>query len=326
MPARSTRIAYVVNDAGLHGAERTVLQLARGLPRGRYEVGVVCSPVGPFVDRLHDIGIPVLAADVPRRVGRQNLHALVRELRGFAPDIVHTMGSVDPAERFAARLTRATAVVSSITELPGPRGARPWREVLGAAVGMTTDRFVDRYVVANRVSVDLLVERLGVAARKVVVIPFAVDLVAFDPARVRRGSWRARLGIPPDAVVLGALGRLTASKGFADLLRAFAALGNCDVWLIIAGEGPEWEELHTLAQAFDIAERALFLGFVDDVPELLSDVDVFVLPSRVQDHPLVLLEAMAMARPIVATDIAGVGDTIADGIEGRLVAAGDVGT
>jgi glycosyltransferase involved in cell wall biosynthesis len=79
-----------------------------------------------------------------------------------------------------------------------------------------------------------------------------------------------------------------------------------------------------MARMFDVSERVLIPGFVEDVPGLLADLDLFVLSSRQEGHPMVMLEAMAMADPIVATDIPGVGDTITDGVEGRLVPQGDI--
>jgi glycosyltransferase involved in cell wall biosynthesis len=123
---------------------------------------------------------------------------------------------------------------------------------------------------------------------------------------------------------MGGVGRLTAQKGFDDLIRAFAAIDRPDVWLVIAGDGPDWEELRELARMFDVSGRVLIPGFVEDVPGLLGALDLFVLSSRQEGHPMVMLEAMATAVPVVATDIPGVGDTITDGVEGRLVPVGDI--
>jgi glycosyltransferase involved in cell wall biosynthesis len=323
MRRRATRVAYVVDNAGIRAAERTVLQLAGGLSRSRFEVGVVCRPGGHFVQRLHDMGVPVLAADMPRALDRESILGITRELRRYDPDIVHMLGAADPLMRIAVRLARPPAVVSSLLKMPG-LDERPWRRTLGRVVDLVTDRLVDRYVVTSQSALEALADRSHVSAAKVVVIPHGVGLAPFDSARAKRGSWLVRLGIPAQAVVLGALGRLTPDKGFSMLIRTFAALERRDVWLVIAGEGPEWEELHALAQAYEVSDRILFLGFVDDVPGLLADIDVFVLPSPAEGHSLVLLEAMAMARPVVAVDAAGVGDTIADGVEGRTVSQADV--
>jgi glycosyltransferase involved in cell wall biosynthesis len=166
-------------------------------------------------------------------------------------------------------------------------------------------RFVDKFVVLNRSVGDELAKRFRVSPSKVVVIPNGVGLERYDPVHPRSEAWRARLGIPNSAVLVGGIGRLVPEK-------------------VIAGDGPDWEELHALVDVFDLRDRVLLPGFVDDVPGFLADLDVFVLPSLTEEHPVVLLEAMAMACPVVATEIAGIGDTIADGIDGRLVVAGDV--
>ncbi len=323
--AESTRIVYVVDNISFRGGERTFLQLAMGLPRTRYQVAVACSPGGVFVERLQDLGVPVIAAEMRRRRRLDTVLALAREFRRRRPHIVHTQGRGDPFGRIAARLARVPAVVSTTAMISSRyQVSEPWRRALYRMIDFTTDRLVDRYIVVNRASVEALTDRHGVPRSRIVVIPNGIEIERYDPARARRGAWRGRLGVPEDATLIGAVGRLTAQKGFDDLIRAFAALDRRDVWLVIAGDGPDWEELRELARTFDVSPRVLMPGFVEDVPGLLADLDLFVLSSRREGHPMVMLEAMAMARPVVAMDIAGVGDTITDGVEGRLVPPGDI--
>jgi len=320
-----TRIVYVVDNLSFRGGERTILQLAGGLPRARYEVAVACSPGGVLVERLHDLGVPVIAAEMRRRRRLDTVLALAREFRRRRPHIVHTQGRGDPFGRLAALLARVPAVVSTTAMISTRYDVdERWRRALYRAIDFTTDRLVDRYIVVNRGSVDVLTDRHGVPRSRVVVIPNGIELERYDPVRARGSDWRERLGVPDDAILVGGIGRLTAQKGFDDLIRAFAAIDRPDVWLAIAGDGPDWEELRELARMFDVSGRVLIPGFVDDVPGLLAALDLFVLSSRQEGHPMVMLEAMAMAKPVVATGIPGVGDTIADGVEGRLVPAGDL--
>jgi glycosyltransferase involved in cell wall biosynthesis len=320
-----TRIVYVVDNVSFRGGERTFLQLAMGLPRSRYEVAVACSPGGVFVERLQDLGVPVIAAEMRRRRRLDTVLALAREFRRRRPHIVHTQGRGDPFGRVAARLARVPALVSTTAMISSRYDVEErWRRIMYRAIDFTTDRLVDRYIVVNRASVDALTDRHGVPRSRVVVIPNGIELERYDPAKARGGRWRERLGVPDGAILLGGVGRLTAQKGFDDLIRAFAAIDRPDVWLVIAGDGPDWEDLRELARMFDLSGRVLMPGFVEDVPGLLAALDLFVLSSRQEGHPMVLLEAMAMAGPVVATDIPGVGDTITDGVEGRLVPPGDI--
>ena len=317
------RVVYVVDNLSFRGGERTFLQLVEGLDRGRYEPYVACSPGGVFVERLERLRIPVIPADMRRR-RLDTVFFLARLFRRIKPQIVHTQGRGDSFGRLAARLAGVPSLVSTTAAIASRyRVDELWRKALYRLIDVTTDRLVDRFVVVNRSSVDVLTERHGVRTSRVVVIPNGIEVDSYDRARAPRGSWRARFGIPDDAFLIGALGRLTWEKGFRDLLRAFAMAAGDHHWLAIGGEGPLREELETLASAPGIENRCVLPGFVEDVPEFLADLDLFVLPSHSEGHPMVLLEAMAMSVPVVATDIPGVVDTIMDGVDGRLVPVGD---
>jgi len=317
-----TRIAFVVDNREFGGYERAVLQLAGGLPRARFETAVVCTPGGELVEQLHDLGVPVLGLG-PDEEGRIRAALnLARELRSYRPDVVHVHGAGALIGVLAAKLARVPVIASS-----GGVGSRydaGWRIGPQQMLEQAARRVVDKFIVLNRSAGEELAKRYRVSPSKVVVIPNGVGLERYDPARPRNGAWRARLGIHDGAKIVGGIGRLVPEKGFRELVRAFAAESFRDVWLVIAGDGPDWEELHALVDVFDLRDRVLLPGFVDDVPGFLADLDVFVLPSLAEEHPVVLLEAMAMACPVVATEIAGVGDTIADGVDGMLVVAGDV--
>lgn len=324
-PTERIRIAYVVDNISFRGGERTFLQLVSGLPRSRYEVAVACSPGGYLVERLHDLGVPVIPAEMRRRRRLDTVLHLRREFRRRRPHIVHTQGRGDPFGRLAGRLARVPVIVST-TAMIATRYevSELWRRVMYRYIDLAVDRVVDRFIVVNRISVEPLVDRHRVSRERIKVIPNGIEIERYDPGRTERGRWRTKLGVPEGARLLGGLGRLTPQKGFSDLIKAFASLDRSDTWLVIAGDGPQWDELHGLIQAFGVEDRCSLAGFVDDVPGFLADLDVFVLSSYSEGHPMVLLEAMAMARPVVATDVAGVGDTLSDGVDGRLVPVGDV--
>ncbi len=320
-----TRIVYVVDNVSFRGGERTFLQLASGLPRGRYDIAVACSPGGVLVERLHDLGVPVIAAQMRQRRRLDTLWSLTQELRRRRPHIVHTQGRGDPFGRLAGWLARVPAIVSTTAMISSRYEVDDrWRKTLYRIIDLTTDRMVDRYVVVNRASVTTLTDRHHIPTSRVAVIPNGIELDRYDPTRRFSGEWRRRLGVPEDAVLIGGLGRLTWQKGFPDLIKAIAALDDPRAWLVLAGDGPEWGDLRTLAGGLNLSGRVVFPGFVEDVPGLLADLDLFVLSSHREGHPMVLLEAMAMALPVVATDIPGVDDTITEGVDGRLVAAGDI--
>ncbi len=319
------RIVYVVDNLSFRGGERTFLQLVEGIDRSRYDVSVACTPGGVFVERLERLRVPVIPADMRRRRLDTAL-SLARILKRTKPHIVHTQGRGDTFGRLAARLAGVPVIMSTTAMIAG-RYQVPewWRRTLYRIIDRITDRLVDRYIVVNRASVEPLTGRHKIPPARIVVIPNGIELKRYDRSHAPKGTWRARCGIPDGTTLVGALGRFTWQKGFSDLLRAFATLPPADdVWLAIGGDGPLREDLDTLARTPNIEDRCLLPGFIDDVPEFLADLDVFVLSSRLEGHPMVLLEAMAMGLPVIATDIAGVGDTVTDGVDGRLIPVGDV--
>src|SRR5262249_9818316 len=139
-------------------------------------------------------------------------------------------------------------------------------------------------------------------------------------------SARARLGLEPNRFVVGAVGRLSAEKGFDLLIRAVGRLlkGGADVQLIIVGDGEERPRLEALITELGLVDRVLMLGYRPDVSELYQAMDVYALSSLSEGLPNVLLEAMALEVPIVATRIAGVPRLVRDEVTGLLVEPGSV--
>jgi glycosyltransferase involved in cell wall biosynthesis len=128
--------------------------------------------------------------------------------------------------------------------------------------------------------------------------------------------------LSPDVAVVGTVGRLEIRKGTDTLLEAAARLGSHGVerWqLVLVGDGPMRGELEALAARLGIAERTLFVGARTDVRETLAALDVFVLPSRTEGMSNALLEAMAMACPVVATAVGGTPEVVTEGASGLLV-------
>ena len=132
---------------------------------------------------------------------------------------------------------------------------------------------------------------------------------------------RARIAGRSDRPIVLTVARLDSQKGHPYLLAAAAEIPHAVFALV--GEGGEQAALESQARALGIADRVRFLGHRDDVPELLAACNVFVLPSLYEGLPLSVLEAMAAAKPVVATAIDGTGEAVVDGVTGLLVPPAD---
>ena len=161
-------------------------------------------------------------------------------------------------------------------------------------------------------------------AARLVVVPNGVAV----PPRVdpgKRLALRQGLGVPPGAVLIIGVGRLTEQKNFRDLLTALARLdAGCPDWLcLVAGTGPLEADLRSQAEELGLAARLTWAGRVDDIDSLLAAADVFCMPSLWEGLPLALLEAMAAGLPVAAYAIDGVREVVVSGENGFLSASGD---
>ena len=169
-----------------------------------------------------------------------------------------------------------------------------------------------------------LISRCWAPRGKIRVIFNGVDVHQFP--RVDRVSAREKLALAPHALVLGVIGRLSPEKGHRVLFEALSRLRlrHVPFRCLVIGDGPLREALEQRVRELSLVDDVSFLGFRRDIPQLLSACDVVVLPSLKEGVPITLLEAMAAARVVVATDVGGVKDIVLDNTTGRLVASGDV--
>lgn len=186
---------------------------------------------------------------------------------------------------------------------------------------------IDRYCLRKYervfcVSEDLITacRAAGIASDRLTLLENGIDARAFRRSRSPLEA-RIQLGLPPQGLLIGAVGRLSAEKGFDHLLHAAAKLveQGRDGRVLIVGEGEERERLQALAAERGLKDRVFFPGWVADVRPYYEAMDVFVLSSLREGLPNVLLEAMAMEVPVVATRVNGVPQVIQDRQNGRLV-------
>jgi glycosyltransferase involved in cell wall biosynthesis len=213
-------------------------------------------------------------------------------------------------------------------------GAAPWAGLSTAHLGYGMEDVVRGTLVNSAFLKRQVLSRFPeIAPERVEVLHNGVDTTALDPARcLRRTEVRRELGIPEETLLVAAVGRLTPVKNYPLLLRAFARASQAlpgiaqridNPMLVVVGEGEELTALKALSAELGIADRVRFAGFREDVPEVLGASDLFAHASLMEGLPNAVLEAMAMGRPVVATDAGGVPELVAHGETGLLTPSGD---
>jgi glycosyltransferase involved in cell wall biosynthesis len=326
------RIARVLSRLNLGGPARQVeasdpLLVARGhglrVFCGRPEEGE--GDLAPQLERLgvDVVRVPGLARGPALFSDLSAAAFLARELRAFRPDVVHTHAS---KAGLLGRLVapRGAALVHTFHGhvLEGYFGPRVSRAL--ARLERALARRTDVVVAVSRATAQDLVRLEVCGAERIALSPPGVrlaDVRAVEPLPASPDA-RARLGLPAAGFVVAFVGRLAPVKrpGFAGAVLAELVAAGVDAHLAVAGDGPGRAEL--LAGAASARERVHVLGAVPDVAPLFAAADAVLSCSRNEGLPVALIEAAAAARPVVAVDVGGIAELVADGRTGHLVPAG----
>lgn len=226
--------------------------------------------------------------------------------------------------RLAARAAGVPRVVHTAHGFAFAETDSKWLAKFYTYLERLAGHFCDLVISVNEEERVEAIRRGVIRPDKIVTVLNGISLAPFQDASAVEAARRG-LGVPEDALIVGTVGRLATQKGFAYLIQAVPEiLRLCQqVWFVFAGDGPLEFELRSLAAEKGVAERCLFLGFREDIPQLLACYDLFVLPSLWEGLSITLLEAMAAGKPVVATDIKGNREVIADGVDGLLVPPAD---
>jgi glycosyltransferase involved in cell wall biosynthesis len=312
------------------GTEGQVANLAARLDPARFDVRFGCfQRLGYFLTPIEERGIPVTEYTIKRLYGVQAFKEQCRlagEIRRHRVDVVHSFNFY--ANVFAipaARLARAPVVVASIRNIGGgftPLQQRVQRQVCRLADCVLTN--------ADAVRRSLITE--GYDADKIAVIRNGLDLERFTGTPGGGERFRQELGLPADAPVVAVLARVTPIKGFEYFLEAvvplaerfpaarFVVVGGG--YVLSAGRGRVRDygaEMKAMAKRLGLEGRVIFAGVRADVPDILSQVTVSVLPSLSEGLPNAVLESMAAGVPVVASRVGGIPEVVDHGRTGLLV-------
>ena len=313
------RIVFYTDTQGFGGAEQSLLHLMAGLERGAWDPWLACHPradIEPLLDGARARDVPLLPLP-PLFDGWKSTWRFASQLREMRPHVFHAHLTWPLACKhglLAAVLARVPAVVTTVhlfVELPYPLRARLLHRLVGLGV--------HRHIAVSRALGRRLQERFKIPGQAIRAVPNGIPLASF--AGAEESPLRSTLAGPTSRPIVLNVGRLVGQKGQLHLLEAAALIPAAQ--FVFAGDGPDRDVLQAKALELGLDERVTFLGQRADIADLLSACDVFVLPSLFEGLPLSILEAMAAAKPVVATSVGGNPEVIADGETGLLVPPAD---
>lgn len=297
------RIAHLIDTLSWGGAQKLLVTFAEAArPYGVVPTVISLRPRNdsPFWDELENLGVPVITLPFRRVVEPALLLQLVQLLRRERFDVLHThLTQANMIGSIVGPLTGTPTVASIHNTVTRVRRFHVLREAAEATLLRLGTR---RVIAVGHVVAEAQGQRLG--RSEMVTIPNAVSVVPpLDDAQ-RRAVRTALVG-DPDRPLLISVGRLTAQKGYGDLLAAFAQVRkqHPTAALAVAGRGELQADLEAQLQNLGLQESAQLLGARTDVPQLLAASDLFVSASHWEGLPIAVLEAMSAGLPMVATRV-----------------------
>ena len=308
---KKIRICQLITELVPGGAERVVYELAHRLSTSRgcgvqFDVEVAALRGGEVAEWLGWEGIPTTVLGVRGKTDLPKLARLAGFFRRGKFDLVHThLFHADLAGRLAGWFSDIPHLVHTVHAVE--HRFRPWQFAFARLLSERCDRIV---CVSQGVR-DHHAAKSGLPLSRYVVIPNGVDVDAFARNESQRKKLRRQWDVREGEILLGFVGRLHADKGADVLLEAMAILRErgSSVQLVVAGQGGEQKIIEDRIREEGLASVRL-LGFRNDVPAVLSAVDVFAMPSRREGLPLAAAEAMAASLPVVGTDVVGLAEII----------------
>ena len=340
MPAEPVRVLRVIARLNMGGPAIHVANLAAGLETRGYHTTLVAGSLARGEDSMaflaERLGVEVVSVEeLQREVSvlhdARSVLRIAELIRSERPHILHThtakAGAIARAAALLAGRARPPVVLHTFHGhvLKGYFDAG--RTAFFRQVERTLARSSDVLVAVSPEVRDELVE-LGVAPYdKFVVIRLGIPLEERLRDPTADSDYRRLYGIPPDAFVVGWVGRMTGVKDTGAVLEIVRATRDrgVDAVLCMVGDGPDRESLEQLAHELGIARSCYFVGYQPDVAGYYRLFDAFVLPSVNEGTPVSAIESLASETAVVANRVGGVPDVVRDGVDGFLVEPGDIG-
>jgi len=313
-------ILYVIDGLEFGGGERVFLQLAFGL-KDRYRICVATNTGGKFAQELSKLDIQIFSVDMSRQLALKPIRQIRDIILQNRIDLVHSQGArADFFARIAGKIAESSHILCTVAMPVEGFDVTPLRKRVYRFIDQLSENYVDRFLVVSNALKQSLTLGRGISSERVVRIYNGIEVNEYQP-NLKVNNLRNEWGIAHADPLVGAIGRLVWQKGLEHLIQAAAEILAAvpEAWFLVVGKGPLRPNLETLARELNISDRIIFTGFRSDIRELLSAIDILVVPSLLEGFPVITLEAMAMAKPIVATQLPGIKEQISDGVEGILV-------
>ena len=313
------KILYLSSSVNLWGARRSLLDILTHLDKKTFSPIVVCSSSGPLTEKLDEIKIPHRI--IKMRLWRKGKYfpwipstviRLAKLIRKERISLVHSNSHSDAPYGILACRFRKTPVISHVRDIIEPD-----------KVGKYLLKHADRIIAVSNASADAFKDMKN-RDKKLMVINNSLDMNEFKVTEDIRGE----LGISSDDIIIGIVGQISRLKGHDVFLRAASIIleKNKNVKFLVVGNirrERDQELCEELINRLNIREHVVFTGYRQDIANIMSAIDILAFPTLKESFGRSAIEAMALGKPVVASNVGGVPEIVIDGKIGILVSPGD---
>lgn len=314
---RRIKVLQITNNLGIGGLERVVVNLCRHLNSDLFEVTVAClSFKGAFAKELEKEGISIYLTSANKKVDYMTFWRLKDVIAKVKPDIVHTHNNALIDGVVASVIKRVPVRIHT-----DHARSFPDKKIYMAAEWFLS-HFIHKIIAVSDETKENLIRYEKIHRKKITVLNNGIDGSDYD-IKIDIEQKKKEIGVQKYKYILGLGVRLTEQKGIIHLIKAAPEILKHfpETAFVIAGYGILEDFLKGETKRLKVEKNFFFLGARLDMPELIQIFDLYVLPSEWEGLPLVLLEAMAAKRAIIATDVGGNSMAIEHGVSGSLVPA-----
>ena len=313
-------VGFVSFSMSRGGLELMLVRIAAALQRDGHSVVFVCPPGSPLSDECKKAHLPyLLLSPTFKYLDFRIAATMAGEFSRSSVDILVVGNSRDISTAVLAKLLHKGMRIVYVQQMQSGLDKRD-------LFHRWTYRRLDRWVTLTQAMKESTIRTTIVKEKSIEVVPFGADLARFRPARFTRRQSRKSFNLPPGKTVIAVPGRFDPQKGQEYFLEAAPSVLRAlpHAHFVLAGEETHGEEgyrqkLNAIVQQHQLARHVQFIPFTDDVPRLLSAVDLVVLPSLSETFGYLAVEAMAMGIPVIGTKAGGLPEIIEDGKTGFLV-------
>ncbi len=306
-------LLHTESSKGWGGQEHRILKESLGLKKLGVRVIILCQPDSNLAVRAAEAGIEVQTCRMRKSYDLFAIQYMTKVIKSEDIQIVSTHSGRDSfLAGLAGRLSRRRPRIVRTRHIALPITSRVSYSILPHMV-VTTSEYVRQYLIGE-----------GIRPDRVVAVPTGVDTGIFDPSRVETDI-REELKVGSTVPLVATIAILRFRKGHHTLLDSIPTVLKeiPEARFLIIGDGPQQTNIQEKIKEMGLTDTVLMLGLRHDIPEILKAIDLCVLPTLQESLPQALLQAKAMEKPVIGTDVGGVGEAVKDGICGRLVRAGN---